>query len=310
MIETIKDTNLYKSLNLGKNSHHAYLFSSLDQELNNNIALSFAKTLFCENKNACGNCFSCKQFNSNSHPDFILINQKSIKVEDANNLIDKLSTLPIASPHKVFVILNADSINEIAQNKLLKSLEEPNARNIFILTTSKIDKLLPTILSRLHKVSIPKISNHDIQIISSELKQNNINIEKYNLTDLSLTEMLNFETNENYLKTLNSIKYIFENLKSSQDIPKVSSSIPEYDKNLFLPILQSLFLSCINDKPFVNNDLTLIVKSNYPTKALIKCLTHIEDSYKKQMSNVNLAYIIDNLLFNILKEKFLCKQSN
>ena len=308
MLESLQRTKLYQSLNLSKNMHHAYLFSSLDKELNNEIALLFGKSVVCENKSGCNACSACKQFISNSHPDFTLIDKSSIKVEDINLLIEKLNTLPISAIHKVFIILNAENINEIAQNKLLKSLEEPNVSNIFILTTSKIDKLLPTILSRLHKVSIPKLSNEDKFIISNELKQNNINLDKYSKTNFNLTEILNFETNENYLKTLNSIKFIFENLKTSQDIPKVSSSLPEYDKDLLLPLLQKLFLCCINNQDFIDETLTNLLKMNYPIQALINCLPHIEDSYKKQMSNVNLNYILDNLLFNILKEKFLCKQ--
>ena len=209
--------------------------------------------------------------------------------------------------YKVFVILNAECINEIAQNKLLKSLEEPNLTNIFILTTKKVDKLLPTVLSRLHKITIPKISLTDLQLLSEELKQQNINVDKYN-ESLNLTEILNIETNENYQKTLIAIKYIFEHLKSSQDIPKVSSSLPEFDKQLFLPLLQKLFISCINNLPTFDNIITTLIKTNFSTQALINILPHIEDSYKKQMANVNLGYIIDILLFNILKEKFLCKQ--
>ena len=308
MIDTLKNTNLYKSLNLSKNLHHAYLFSSTDTELINNIALLFAKELICENKNICGTCFGCKQFDASSHPDLVLINQNSIKVEDVNSIINKLNTKPISSSHKIFVILNAENINEIAQNKLLKSLEEPNPNNIFILTTSKTDKLLPTILSRLHKVSVPKLTGVDLKVVSAELNEKNININKYLNRNLNLTEIFNLETNENYKNTINAIKYIFENLKTTQDIPKVNNSLPEFDKLLFYPILQKLFLSCVKNEIVFDEYLFSLIKNNYPTQAIINCLPLIEDAYAKQMSNVNFVYILDNLLFNILKEKFLCKQ--
>lgn len=308
MIETLRETNLYKSLNLMSHTYHAYLFSSLDKELNNNVAMLFAKSILCEHKTGCNECSSCKQFNVYSHPDYTKLEQNTIKVEDVNNLIDKLNTKPITSSHKVFVILNAETINEISQNKLLKSLEEPNSSTVFILTTSKIDKLLPTVLSRLHKISVPKLSNADLGFISNELKANNIDVDKYLKSDLNLTEIINYETNERYKQTINAIKYIFENLKSSQDIPKVVSSLPEHDKTLLLTLLQKLFLTCINNQTNFDEDLISLIKNNFSTKALINCLPHIENSYKKQMANVNFSYIIDNLLFNILKEKFLCKQ--
>ena len=298
MIESLKHTNLFKSLNLNKNLHHAYLFSSIDKELNNNIALLFANMLLCENSNICGECFACKQFHSSSHPDYTLINQSSVKVEDVNNLITKTTTKPILSSYKVFVILNAENINEIAQNKLLKSLEEPNPSIIYILSSSKIDSLLPTVLSRLHKITVPKLSGEDFKIISAELKQNNIDL-KNNFNNMNLTEILDFETNENFKLTINAIKFIFENLKSSQDIPKVANTMPDMDKTLFLPLLQKLFLSCINNQLAYDEYVCELIKKTYPTKALINSLKLIEDAYAKQMSNV---------LFNILKEKFLCNQ--
>ncbi|MBE5741579.1 MAG: hypothetical protein E7351_03540 [Clostridiales bacterium] len=308
MIETIKDTSVYAALNLSHHLYHAYLLYSADKELNNNIALAFAKQIVCEKGTICGKCFGCKQFVSHSHPDVIIVNQDSIKVEDASKIINQLSTKPISSQYKVFVILNAENINEIAQNKLLKSLEEPNSSTIFILTSSKTDKLLPTIMSRLHKVYVPKLDKADIIEISQELKGQNINISKYFNTDMTLSDMINFETNKNYIQTLNTIHKIFIDLKSSQDIPRVSSSVRDIDKALFFPLMQSLFISCINTDGKFSDEQTAIIKQIFSKKALIKCLPHIEDAYKKQMSNVNFTYILDNLLFNILKEKFLCKQ--
>lgn len=308
MINSLKKTPIYQSLNLAKELHHAYLFSSTDKELNNNVALTFAKSLICEQRIGCEECLACQQFEKNTHADFILIDQPAIKVEDANKIIDKLSTTPISNKFKVFVILNAENINEIAQNKLLKSLEEPNPSNIFILSSSKIDKLLPTILSRLHKISVPKLSFQDKEVILKELSTQDVDFQKYILSEISLTDMINFETNESYKKTLNSINYIFENLKTSQDIPKVASSLPDFDKTLFLPILEKIFLSCLNKQNTFKISTYSLISQTFSDKALIQCLPLIEDAYKKQMANVNFSYILDNLLFNILKEKFLCKQ--
>jgi len=307
MIESVKDTSLYKDLRLNSKQTHAYLFYSVDRLLNDEIALNLAKELLCEHDISCGKCPSCMQFNSHSHHDFFIINQDSIKVEDVNKFMDKFSTLPIQSKKKVFVILNADRMNEIAQNKLLKSLEEPNQSNIFILTTTKTDKLLTTILSRLTKIYIPKLSIDDKKLISNELKKDNIDITSYYKLDF-LTDMVKFASDTNYKSTLDSIKNIFNELNSTADIPKVSQ-INNVDKNIFLPLIQDLFLDCLRapeDRKF-GADILAPIAVKYPTKVILKCLPLIEEAYKMQMSNVNLSYILDNLLFNILKEKFLCK---
>lgn len=307
MIKNIKHTSVYKSLKFKKGEFHAYLLYSTDKELNNNIALSFAKSLICENLNACEICNACKQFDSGSHPDVFIINQSSIKVDDANKIISKLNTKPISSDIKVFVVLNAENINEIAQNKLLKSLEEPNSQNIFIFTSVKTDKLLPTVMSRLKKLYIQKLSSEDKKLILKELNISNDNASTYINADYTLDEIINFETNNDYKETMQHIDFMFNNLKSSSDIPKVVHTLSSVNKDLFLPLLQSLFLDCLNDGKKFNKPLTMLINVFFSKKALMKCLPLIDEAYKKQMANVNFSYILDNLLFNILKEKFLCK---
>ena len=86
MIKSIKNTSVYKSSVLGNENSQAYLFYSFDKELNNNIALAFAKSLICNNKTACDTCSACQQFESSSHPDIYIINQASIKVDDVNKV--------------------------------------------------------------------------------------------------------------------------------------------------------------------------------------------------------------------------------
>ena len=119
--------------------------------------------------------------------------------------------------------------------------------------------------------------------------------------------MINYSTDENYNQTLAEIKKLFTNLKTSQDIPICIANIGNFDKNLFLPILQNIFLECLNPKGKFDNATIAIFKVNFNQNAIIKCLPLIEKAYTMQMSNVNFSYILDNLLFNLLKEKFLCK---
>lgn len=307
MINSIKNTSTYSNLNLNKELFHAYLLYSNDKELNNEVALNFACSIVCQNSSGCGICPSCKQFLANTHPDINIINQASIKVEDANNIINKLNTLPIYSNKKVFIILNAENINEIAQNKLLKSIEEPTNSNIFIFSSSKTDKLLPTVMSRLHKVYIPKLTNEDNILIAKELKEKGTDIFKYINTDLTLTQILNFEQDENYKKTINGIKNLFTNLKTTQDIPKLVTNIGDIDKTLFLPLLQDIILNALNNGNKFSEEINAIFNSTYTKKALTKCIPLINEAFKKQNANVNFTYILDNLLFDILKEKFLCR---
>ena len=305
MISSLKQTNLYKSLKLSQNSH-AYLFFSADKVLNNEIALNFASTYFCEHSTGCLTCNGCKQFLSLSHPDFIKLEQDSIKVDDISTLTDKLSTLPVSAEKKVVLILNAEVINEIAQNKLLKSLEEPSEKVVFILTTSKLDKLLPTVLSRLNKIHVPFITNADKRIILDEYKAAGIDLTKVADKDFDLTESVNLCSNSNFAETVETVFNLLDNLNTTADIPKVVSELSPNVRGSFFGCMQEILLSALKgNKKF--DDLKIArVKLKFNEKTILKILPLVDEAYKYQNSNVNFTYILDNLLFNILKEKFLC----
>lgn len=302
VLETIKTTSTYKSLDLQKSLNHAYLFYSNDAKLNNEIALTFANSILCENHNACGKCKSCVQFKNKSHPDLFLIDNKSIKVEDISRMLDKMTTLPVFANNKVFVVLNAENINERAQNKMLKSLEEPNEKNVFIMTTSKLDKILPTILSRLNKVRVPYLNQADKIAVAEELKQTGVDVLPY-VNFETLTEMLNF-TSSSITSTLQCLTNIFDNLNTTADIPALVSGIGDIDKDAFFPIMQEMFLSVLKGTNQFNKKDVASIALRFSPNVIAKCLPLIDDAYKKYKANVNFGYVLDNLLFNILKEKF------
>ena len=84
------------------------------------------------------------------HPvDLVLIEEeKQIPIESIRNLIREVARKPLKSDYKLVIIKDAHKMREEAQNALLKTLEEPPAYAVFVLTTDQKTKLLPTILSR------------------------------------------------------------------------------------------------------------------------------------------------------------------
>ncbi len=306
MIDSIKLTNLYKNLKLDS-KFHAYLFYSADKVKNNEIALTVAKSIVCENKSACDNCHACKQFKTYSHPDVVVLEQDSIKVDDVELIIEKLQTKPIQADKKVFIILNAENINETAQNKLLKSLEEPTESAIFILTATQTNKLLPTVLSRLNKIYVENLSLEDEKLICDDLLNSGVDISSYIGKGFTLTEMFNFATDGAYKESLNAIKNLFATLNSSADIPIAVSNLNVANKQLFFINLMEIFLSILKNENKFDASITAPISEKFNNKAISKCLPLVEMAYKQLMSNVNFYYILDNLLFNMLKERFLCK---
>lgn len=135
------------------------------------LALNFAQSMLCEKPHAdgtaCGKCNSCHWFEQDSHPDFRLIQPEALSVaEDAEeksggkkpsreisvDQIRDLSTFANLSAHcggyRIVVIHPTETMNHNAANSLLKTLEEPTDKLLFLLVTHKPQQLLPTILSR------------------------------------------------------------------------------------------------------------------------------------------------------------------
>ena len=86
-----------------------------------------------------------------------------IRINSVRELRRDAALSPFASGWKVYILLDADRMNPESSNALLKTLEEPTARSILILTTSKRERLLPTILSRCQPLKFDPLSREDIR---------------------------------------------------------------------------------------------------------------------------------------------------
>lgn len=136
-----------------KKISHAYIFSGEDGVGKSLMAHIFAKTLQCAEKDLrpCGKCKSCLQIASNNHPDIINVTHEKniISVDDIRiQLNNNISIKPYSSPYKIYIIDEAERLNEQAQNALLKTIEEPPEYAIILLLTNNSSLFLQTILSR------------------------------------------------------------------------------------------------------------------------------------------------------------------
>ena len=98
-------------------------------------------------------------------PDFININRSDsgkIKLESLEPLENALAYLPFESKNRIVYIPNADQMTIQAQNSILKLIEEPPERTIFILSVNKRNRLLPTILSRTVPIYLPEKCEHEV----------------------------------------------------------------------------------------------------------------------------------------------------
>ncbi len=130
---------------------HAYLFHGPRDTGKFSVASTLATILLCPN-NLCHQCRDCQLIKTGSHPDLIqfLDDGSSIKIDDVRTLIRK-TNLTSQGGRRIVLIENLERMPLEAQNSFLKTLEEPPGKTIFIMTTTQLKKIVPTILSRVRQ---------------------------------------------------------------------------------------------------------------------------------------------------------------
>ncbi len=156
---------LTNAISMNKISH-AYLFTGPRGTGKTSTARIFAKSLNCKEGptiHPCGVCENCVDIANSVPMDVIEIDAASNrKVEDAQNILEKVMYAPVNSRYKIYIIDEVHMLSNTAFNALLKTLEEPPKNVIFILATTEVHKVLDTIKSRCQRFDFRRITTDDI----------------------------------------------------------------------------------------------------------------------------------------------------
>jgi len=164
----------FNRLNDNHRLAHAYLLVGPKDSGKTQTALSLAQLVNCEGANVkpCTECPACLKIASGNHPDVHVIGNdemESIKIEEIRFLLSRAHLMAYEGKTKVFIIRNIELMTMEAANALLKTLEEPAANTLMILTTSVPEVNLDTIKSRCHIVQFfPSSVNRIAKLLMDE----------------------------------------------------------------------------------------------------------------------------------------------
>lgn len=287
--ENIKE--LLKNSIKTNNLVHSYMFVGPDGIGKKLFADVFSKMILCENQDdLCNNCSSCIRFNSNNHPDFMMIDSedsKSIRIGQIRLLQEKIAEKPIISNKKVYTINDADFMTVEAQNCLLKTLEEPPEYAVLILILSNESKLLNTIKSRCTKIVFNKLKNEEL-LKYANIHNMNVNSNLLGTCEGSIAKLLSLNSN---LTLYNSLDLIIDNL-NDKDIVDVwnDSEVLYKSKDNILDLLDYFNIIFMNKLRDTNDN------------RYIDAIKIVEKTKNRLSANANYDMCIDNLLLQIWEE--------
>ncbi len=250
---------------------------------------------------------------SGSHPDLKIYPTKDkLLVADSEDIVFESAVKPIFSDKKIFIITNIDESQDAPQNKLLKTLEEPQKNVYFILTTKVIGQVLPTIRSRCSKIELGKIANLDKFLPNTERTA----------LALSLSEgyigfAQKYESMENIEEIFKRTLDVVVNLKRSKDLLKYSKPLIDFagEQDLIFKIFSLIFEDLLYIRSGKNNLTKLkVCKSElesvsieYSIKALSEIRKLLDKAIMEISYNCNFNVVLENFILNILEVKYICK---
>ena len=302
--KVIRNTNAYKIIYGEKKRgelSHAYLIVCPDGVMLKTYMKLFASLIMCENDGACGECRPCRLIDKEAYADcnFYPKDGDKIKTADIDDLVSKTIIRPIESDIRMFVLVGAENMTAEAQNKILKTLEEP-PRNVCILIGATSDNaLLPTVKSRVKRLDVPPFSDGEIRRALGDEYPDKAKLESaIALGGGKIGSVIKAYTDGNAEKMQAFCREVLFSMRSSKDVAKYSSKINKDNIKDFISILKSEVAN-------------LLVKDNrkagdygYVTGALIAISDMLSEKERALYYNANAVMVADSVLLAILGEKY------
>ncbi len=149
----------------GHGMSQAFLFIGPPGSGRSNAAIAFAAALECEESPpGCGVCHSCHTVLAGSHADVTVVRTEklSIGVDEVRDLVRRSALAPVGRRWQVMIVEDADRLTDQAANALLKAIEEPTDRTVWMLCAPTVEDLLPTIRSRCRLVTLTTPSTAEV----------------------------------------------------------------------------------------------------------------------------------------------------
>ena len=317
-LSLVKKTNAYKIIKNDKDVgglSHAYLVVCPDTTFLKEYLKVFAKIIVCKAGDPCNACRTCNLTDDENFSDvqFFPIGDKGVTAEDINILIEESFIKPIEGDKKVFVITNTEPMSAVTQNKLLKTLEEPPKNVHIVIGATSEFSLLPTLLSRVRKLEIPRLSKDVLaDALISEGDRLSV-LSAVSCSDGTIGDAVALLEDENIGATIDAVVDVLTKMKSSKDVLEYSVKVNALKGGLlqFLSVLSIALRDiltglCGKEDKIINPSVYERVKdlSGFNHGSCVYALEKVTESLKRKKFNANGTMLTEWVLFQLLEGKF------
>ena len=304
--DTIKQSKVFEQFVkdcVNNKISQSYLVVGADKETLESVLIMMAETIYCEKNNCCGECLQCRRVEDGNNSNLKLLNKGDaiINVEDIANIIDDTYLTALEDGRKVYLIANGEKMNEYAQNKLLKTLEEPNGNVVIVIGVTNENAILQTIKSRCNIMYVNVWNEWTIAKELSKLTDDEERIEMASQFGMgSIARAKNILENENFKdKYYNIINTLLE-FNTSTQLPEYINNFGR-EKEEFLDnlnILEQIIGNLLTQR---NDKISIELVQKFNVRTLANIYDLIIESYKRLNSNCNIASVASYLLLGILE---------
>lgn len=283
------------------NLSHAYLLIGREGTGKEHLAKELSRYILCPNIKD-DECDSCRKFKVGSHPDFIYLNGKEgIKIEQVRETIEMIGLSPLMSEKKVCLISRAENLGIEAANALLKTLEEPPADSILILTTNSEKRLPRTIISRCQMIKLDPVSEREIfRILEKDFSREEIE-GVLSLSEGSIGEAKKLLTDKEALKDKKKLLADISTLLSSKSLTERFKLIEEYEKKkrlreLFELLSRIVFSALLTSEERPENEILLAMPGEVSKRRQVELARKILKIYRNLDYNVSLRVALEEMM--------------
>ncbi len=217
------------------------------------LAGMLSQSLFCTaSEKPCGECPACRRYLAGSHPDVHRIEaKKSIGVDEIRALTMALQSAAYEGGWRVAILEESGAMTVQAQNSLLKTLEEPPAKTVFLLTATAAAQLLPTIRSRCRPVQVPTVPREAVE--KALLEKGIEPARAAALADLakgSVGEALAMAGDESFWALRGRVLGAMKSVRAPSDVWGATSALKDEkgDARRILDIVEGVLMDALNGK--------------------------------------------------------------